>query len=145
MTRSQRLHPLLRHADAKRDEAAQALAEKQRALEAAQQRLKELHRYVAEYAPAAGVVAPAFLANRMAFRERIEQAVGQQTQVVAAGNASCELERARLILASRDQKVLEQLADSYRVREAREADKRVQKELDDIAGRGKRTPLDGGQ
>lgn len=136
--RSRRLEPLLRHADAKRDAAAQQYAEKTKAVAMQQQRLQDLHRYAAEYAPPAGITSPAQLANRMAFRARIEQAVGQQQQILDTSKAHAELERARLLLASRDQRVLEQLADSYRVREAKQAEQRSQKELDDIAGRGAR-------
>lgn len=136
--RSRRLAPLLAHADAKRNEAAQQFAEKTKAVAMQQQRLQDLHRYANEYAPAPGLVDPAQLANRLAFRARIEQAVGQQQKVLETSKAHAELERARLLLTSRDQRVLEQLADSYRVREAKQDNQRVQKELDDLAGRAAR-------
>jgi flagellar FliJ protein len=39
------------------------------------------------------------------------------------------------MLASRDTKVLGQLADSYRAQESRVAEQRVQRELDDLGAR----------
>ena len=46
-----------------------------------------------------------------------------------------EAERARLILASRDKAVLEQLAASYRAQEKVVTDRRDQREMDDIGAR----------
>ena len=46
-----------------------------------------------------------------------------------------DAERARLLLASRDKQVLEQLAASYRAQEQKVQDRRDQREMDDIGAR----------
>ena len=138
MTRSQRLDPLLRIRQQRQDEAARQVAERDRALAEQQQRLELLRRYADEYAappPASATIAPALLANRLAFREKLEAAVTQQSGIVDRTRESCEVERARLMLASRDTKVLEQLAASYRADENRSAEQRSQRELDDLGAR----------
>lgn len=134
---ARRLDPLLRRAEERENAAARELAEKTRALASHEQRLAELARYASEYAPPAqGITSAAQLLNRQAFRERIDDAIARQQQAVEQTRANCDLERTRLVLASRDSKVLERLAASYRTREARAAERKEQKEIDDLAARG---------
>lgn len=137
MTRSQRLDPLLRIKQQRQDEAAREVAERERAAAEQQARLETLRRYADEYSapPASPTIAPALLANRLAFRDKLNAAVQQQAHIVDHSRQSVEVERARLMLASRDTKVLEQLAASYRAEENRAADQRVQRELDDVGAR----------
>ena len=78
---------------------------------------------------------PALLANRLAFRERLDAAVQQQTRVVDDTRQTCDVERTRLLLASRETHVQEKLSASYRSEESRAAQQRVQRELDDIGAR----------
>lgn len=135
--RSQRLDPLLQVMQRRQDEVARDVADQQRALQEQEARLDALRQYAAEYAlvPAESSIAPALLANRLAFRERLDAAVAQQVNNVDHSRQRSEVERARLLLASRETKVLQQLADSYRAQETRVAEQRVQRELDDLAGR----------
>jgi flagellar FliJ protein len=138
MTRSQRLDPLLRIKQQRQDDAAREVAERERAAAEQQARLDTLRRYADEYAvtPAGNTtIAPALLANRIAFREKLNAAVQQQAGIVDSSRQNVEVERARLMLASRDTKVLEQLKASYRAEENRVADQRDQRELDDLGGR----------
>ena len=137
MTRSQRLDPLLRIKQQCQDAAAREVAERERAAAEQQARLDMLKRYADEYAapPASPTIAPALLANRLAFRDKLNAAVQQQANIVDHSRQSVEVERTRLMLASRDTKVLEQLAASYRAEEGRAADKRTQRELDDVGAR----------
>jgi len=138
MTRSQRLDPLMRIARERQDDAARGLAERDRALAEQKLRLEALERYAAEYAAppqAATTIAPALLANRLAFRAKLDAAVAQQARIVDDSHQRTEVERARLLLASRDAKVLDQLAASYRAEETRAAEQRVQRELDDLGAR----------
>ncbi|MGN6513411.1 MAG: flagellar export protein FliJ [Lysobacteraceae bacterium] len=139
MTRSQRLDPLLRVVQQRQDDAARQLAERDRAQAEQEQRLDALRRYADEYAatPAGtdGTIAPALLANRIAFRAKLDAAVAQQTKVVDSSRQQTEIERTRLMLASRDAKVLEKLAASYRAEEAKAAEQRTQRELDDLGAR----------
>ena len=81
------------------------------------------------------------LANRLAFRDRLDAAVTQQVGIVDHSRQQSDIERARLMLASRETKVLEQLADSYRAQESKAAEQRVQRELDDLGGRRVRRAL----
>lgn len=136
--RSQRLDPLLKVKQRQQDEVAREVAAREAALAEQQARLEALQRYAAEYAQQplqGGVINPALLANRLAFQDRLQQAVTQQSHVVDRTREASEVERARLMLASREKHVLEKLAASYRAEEARVADARVQKELDDLGGR----------
>lgn len=136
--RSQRLDPILRIKQRHQDEVAQQVAAREAALAEQEQRLAALQRYATEYQQQplqGGVINPALLANRLAFQEKLQLAVHQQAQVVDRARQSSEVERARLMIASREKHVLEKLAASYRADEARVADARVQKELDDLGSR----------
>ena len=146
MTRSQRLNPLLRVTQQRQDTVAKMLAERDRTLAEQQQRLDMLKEYADAYsvAPSGGTLAPAMLANHVAFRAKLDTALQQQAQVVDSSRQNCEVERARLMLASRDNKVLEQLAASYRSEEQRVAGQREQRELDDLGGRRARAAREAG-
>lgn len=135
--RSQRLDPLIKVVQQRQDAAAREVAERERALAEQQERLDALRRYAEEYAaaPSAATIAPALLVNRLAFRERLNAAVVQQAGIVDTNRQLSDVERTRLLLASRETKVLEQLADSYRAEESKLAEQRVQRELDDLGGR----------
>jgi flagellar FliJ protein len=135
--RSQRLDPLLRIMQQRQDSVAREVADRERALGEQQERLDALRRYAEEYAaaPAEASISPALLVNRLAFRERLNAAVVQQAGIVDQSRQLSDVERARLMLASRETKVLEQLADSYRAQESKAAEQRVQREMDDLGGR----------
>lgn len=146
MTRSERLDPLLNLMQQRQDAAAREVAERDRQLAEQEQRLDALRRYAEEYAVAPAsdaTIAPALLANRIAFRAKLETAVDQQSRIVDSSRQNRDVERARLMLASRDAKVLNQLADSYRAQESRVAEQRVQRELDDLGARRVRNGNDG--
>lgn len=141
--RSQRLDPLIKIVQQRQDAVAQEVGQRERALAEQQERLDALRRYAAEYAapPSTATIAPALLANRLAFRDRLDAAVTQQVGIVDHSRQQSDIERARLMLASRETKVLEQLADSYRAQESKVAEQRVQRELDDLGGRRVRRAL----
>lgn len=136
--RSQRLDPILRIKQRHQDEVAQQVAARDAALAEQEARLAALQRYASEYQLQpieGGVINPALLANRIAFQDKLHQAVEQQSRIVDRTREATEVERARLMIASREKHVLEKLKASYRADEARVADARVQKELDDLGGR----------
>ena len=139
--RSQRLDPLLKVMQQRQDAAAREVAERDRVLDEQKQRLEALRRYAEEYAaaPAEASISPALLVNRLAFRERLNAAVVQQAGIVDQSRQLSDVQRARLLLASRETKVLEQLADSYRAQESKVAEQRVQREMDDLGGRRARS------
>ena len=136
MMQSKRIDPLLRRAQEQEDKVARDLAERQRALDTHQSRLEELRRYAEEYASSqmsgTSVVA---LSNRRAFLDRLDSAVLQQAQTVESNRAKVEAERTRLLLASREKQVLEQLAASYRAQENKVIERRDQREMDDLGAR----------
>ena len=136
MMQSRRFDPLLRRAQDHEDAVARELAERQRAHEMQESRLAELRRYAEEYASSQmAAISPAQLANRRAFLDRLESAVEQQSRTVDSSRERLEAERTRLLLASRDKQVLEQLAASYRVQEKQIVDRRDQREMDDLGAR----------
>ncbi|MFG3447948.1 MULTISPECIES: flagellar export protein FliJ [unclassified Stenotrophomonas] len=136
---SKRIDPLLKRAQDHEDEVARDLAERQRVLDTHLSRLEELRRYAEEYANAQmAATSPAQLLNRRAFLDRLDTAVAQQRQTVDSNREKVEAERARLILASRDKAVLEQLAASYRAQEKVLVDRRDQREMDDLGARRSR-------
>jgi flagellar FliJ protein len=139
MMQSKRFDPLLKRAQDHEDEVARDLAERQRSLDTHVSRLDELRRYADEYAGAQmAATSPAQLMNRRAFLDRLDSAVAQQRQTVDNNREKVEAERARLILASRDKQVLEQLAASYRAQEKVVTDRRDQREMDDLGARRSR-------
>jgi len=147
MTRSERLDPLLRVVQQRQDDAARVVGERERAQAEQEARLDALRRYAEEYsaapASAGNTIAPALLANRIAFRAKLDAAVAQQSSVVDNARQHAEIERARLMIASRETKVLEKLAASYRTEESRAAEQRTQRELDDLGARRTRTQAAG--
>ena len=136
MMQSRRIDPLLRRAQEHEDSVARDLAERQQTLTLQESRLEELRQYAEEYANSQmAATSPAQLANRRAFLDRIDQALKQQLQTVDRSRANVDIERDRLLLASRDKQVLEQLAASYRVQEKQIVDRRDQREMDDLGAR----------
>jgi len=136
MMQSRRIDPLLRRAQEHEDEVARDLAERQRNLDTHVSRLEELRRYAEEYAGSQmAATSPAQLTNRRAFLDRLDSAVEQQMRTVDQNRAKVETERARLLLASREKQVLEQLAASYRAQERQVVERRDQRDMDDLGAR----------
>lgn len=135
--RSQRLDPLIKVTQQRQDDAARTVAEREKVVREQQERLDALRRYADEYAasPASATISPALLVNRIAFRERLNAAVVQQAGIVDQSRRVSDVERARLMLASRETMVLEKLADSYRAQEAQVEQAKAQRELDEIGSR----------
>ncbi len=136
MTPSRRMDPLLSRAQDREDAAARELARHQQVLAQHESRLAELRRYADEYANSQmAATSPAQLANRRAFVDRLQQAVQQQSVAVDDNRRTVEVERSRLLLASRDKQVLEKLAASYRAQERQVDERRQQREMDDLGAR----------
>ncbi|WFC40418.1 flagellar export protein FliJ [Pseudoxanthomonas sp. SE1] len=136
MMQSRRIDPLLRRAQEHEDSVARDLAERQNTLAQHESRLEELRQYAEDYANSQmAATSPAQLANRRAFLERIDQALAQQLQNVDRSRSSVDIERDRLLLASRDKQVLEQLAASYRAQERQVVERRDQRDMDDLGAR----------
>lgn len=136
MSSSRRMVPLLRRAQDRQDAVARQLAERQKALDTHQTRLSELRQYADEYmhAPSLATTTSGLL-NRRAFLDRLETAVKLQAQTVDRNRQHVDAERTRLIAASRDRQVLEQLQTRYRAQEQLLLDRRDQRVLDDLGAR----------
>ncbi len=136
MSSTRRMVPLLRRAQDKQDSVARQLAERQRALDTHAQRLQDLRQYAEDYLhsplPATSV---SQLINRRAFLDRLDTAVKLQQQTVERNQLHVDAERQRLLAASRDRQVLEQLQQRYRAQEQLQADRRDQRVLDDLGAR----------
>lgn len=136
MKQSRRIDPLLNRAQDTEDAAARVLADRQSTLAQHEAQLVELRRYADEYGNSQmSATSPAQLANRRAFIDRLQSAVEQQSRAVDNSRQTVEVERGRLLLASRDKQVLEQLAASYRAQERQVDERRSQRELDDLGAR----------
>ena len=134
---ARRLVPIQRLAQERENERARQLAEQQKTLETHEQRLLELRRYADEYAsvPSSTTLTPALLSNRRAFVEKLDSAVVQQNRQVEKARGTCDVERARLMLASREVTVLEKLAASYHAQERKVEERKSQRDLDEHAAR----------
>lgn len=133
---SRRINPLLSRAQEREDAVARELARHQQVLSQHESRLDELRNYAEEYANSQlAATSPAQLANRRAFVERLQSAVEQQSRAVDTNRRTVEVERSRLLLASRDKQVLEKLAASYRAQEQKVDERRSQREMDDLGAR----------
>lgn len=135
--RSQRLDPLLQVKQRHQDDVAREVGVRDRAVVEQEARLEALRTYALEYAAPgnSGLTSPALLANRLAFRERLDVAIAQQSRVVTDTRQQSDVERTRLLLASRETHVLEKLSASYRAEESRADEKRSQNEMDDVGAR----------
>ena len=126
-----RLKPIQKVASGREDRALDGFLQSQKRLAEAQQRLDELCNYQRSYAQPLRHVAPAMLANRQAFLDKLHGAIEFQRKQIAQAQAACEVERARWLLASRDVRVLDRLSECYHAREQRASDRVLQNEQDD--------------
>lgn len=136
MSGTKRLAPLIKRAQDRQDAAARQMAERQKALDTHAQRLKELRQYTDDYLnEQITAVNTAALLNRRAFLDRLETAVRLQGQTVERNRQLVEVERQRLIAASRELQVLQTLHQRYQEQERVLADRRDQRVLDDLGAR----------
>lgn len=132
---SERLKPLQQVADIREDAAMRRYAASQRVLAERETRLVELQNYLRDYLAAESALAPAMLANRHAFIQRLREAERFQQQAVEQARAAVEAERLRYLVQQRDAGVLDQLAACYRSREALVVERRTQRQMDEFASR----------
>jgi flagellar protein FliJ len=144
MPKSRRLDPLLLRAGEREASVARELAVKSRQLASHETQLAELVRYSDEYAiSAGGFTSPALLANRERFRGKLAEAITLQRRAVEQTRLGTDFERSRLVLAARDTKVLEKLAETYRGEERRSQVRSEQRTMDEHAARRHRRIGDG--
>lgn len=142
--RSQRLQRVADLAGKHTDDAAHALAERLRTLDAAKQQLQELEQFRREYvqpatAPGQPGMSVAELRNRQQFIARIDQAIVQQRREIEQHTRFLALARAAWIESRSRSAALETVTERHRNRERAGEERAEQAALDERMQRP-RTP-----
>lgn len=133
---SQRLATLLKLAALREQNAARALGTSGERLRQAQQQSEQLESYRSEYeqtfiADGARPRSAREFANFQGFFGQLSQVQQQQVQQVTQREADCEAARQRWLALHARHNLLDQLRDRKVKKEQFEAEKRLQRELDD--------------
>lgn len=143
MKRSRRFEPVVKVAENRKQEAAQALGDAQRALTHAQQKLAELDNYREEYVKrfhstgAVGMSAAQMMDYR-AFLAKLDQAIVEQRVVVAQTGKLVETQRQEWFARRGKVKMLDTVVARYQADEQRDADRKEQGDQDERTQRIKR-------
>lgn len=134
--KSQRLQPVQRLAEGHEQRAARELGAAQQRLDQARRQLAELVDYRADYRQrfrqaGAGGMGAAKLVDFQHFLLRLDQAIEQQTQMVAQAGQELEGRRAQWFASRGKVKALDGVAARYVAEEQRDALRREQREQDD--------------
>lgn len=136
MKRSKRFEPVVKVAESRTQQAAQALGDAQRALTQAQQRLAELETYREEYVKrfhstgAVGMSAAQMMDYR-AFLVKLDQAIAEQGGVVKQTGKFVEQQRQEWITRRGKVKMLDTVVARYQADEQRDADRKEQGDQDE--------------
>ncbi len=151
MSKSQRMKPVQRVAEAREQATAKDLAAAQRYLKDQETRLVELQQYQREYLlqsqemGRAGVSASRYLGMQH-FLANVDKAIEQQRQVVDNATRVCEQKRRVWQEAYSKCKSLDKVVERFAAQELYEQSQREQKELDEIAQQRSRSdPGKGGE
>jgi flagellar FliJ protein len=141
MTRSERMAPVQQVLESSEQARARELGEGQRRLAEAEAKFNELRTYHGEYLlafrqRAEDGISVTKLRDFQAFIARLEQAVGQQEQIVAQAREQVANQRRNWQGAARQVKAVETVVDRWRGAEVRAGARRDQKESDERAQRG---------
>ena len=115
--------------------AAQAYAAVQRELATQQNQLRSLRSYQAEYLKRLGDggALSSYEAQKLrVFVQRIEQVIAGLDHKLRLAERRCERERLRMLGHQRRTNALEEVANRARDREARAAEERLQREIEDL-------------
>lgn len=139
---SERLRTLLKLAQMKEQQAARALGERSERLLQAQQQGRQLVEYCDEYQSqyAARATGQTFsrtdLLNYQGFFRQLEHVQEQQQRVIEQRNEEREQARGAWLELHTRRRLLAQVRERRLLREALEAEKKLQRELDDRSARG---------
>lgn len=144
---SQRLQTLLKLAALREDAAARQLAQSNERLLQAQTQSRQLQQYERDYQQryadsGAAPVTRQFLLNYQRFFRQLESAQVQQLQAVTLRETEREQARLRWVEQYSKRRLLAGLREQRLAGEALDAEKKVQRELDDRAARRATNPLD---
>jgi flagellar protein FliJ len=143
MTRSDRMAPVQQVLEKGEQARARELGEAQKRLADAEARLNELQTYHGEYLKAFRQRAEDgtsvnSLRDFQAFLARLELAVSQQEKLVSTAREQSASHRRNWQGAARQVKAVESVVDRWRSVEARDGERREQKESDERAQRSSR-------
>jgi flagellar FliJ protein len=130
------LQQLAAHAEA---EAARHLGERQRALAAEEQRLRQIHGYLQDYERRTGttgiLTSVTALTSGRRFLDRLRDAVGQQQGVVENHRRLVEQQSGQWRAARAKRQALEKLGERRLEAETARREAREQRRLDEVGGR----------
>lgn len=140
MTRSKRIHSVVRIARNKEHDAAVVFGESQTRLQQEQQRLQELISYREEYsgrvnAPGGEGLSGARMNEHRMFLNRLNTAIDQQNELIRKLENVLENDRAEWLSKHQRTQALGKVEDRYRREEHQHREKQEQKESDDFSGR----------
>lgn len=140
MTRSKRIHSVVRIAKNSEHDAAVVFGESQTRLQQEQQRLQELMAYRDEYSgrmqsPEGNALSGMKLNEYRMFLNRLNSAIDQQHAVIRQLQAEMENKRASWINKHQRTQALGKVEDRYRLEEDKQRQKLEQKESDEFSGR----------
>ena len=143
MKRSRRFEPVVKVAENREQEAAQALGEAQGVLTQAQQKLAELENYREEYVKrfhstgAVGMSAAQMMDYRT-FLVKLDKAIVEQGVVVTQANNLVEKQRQEWFTRRGKVKMLDTVVTRYQADEQRDADRKEQGDQDERTQHTKR-------
>lgn len=143
MKRSRRFEPVVKVAENREQQAAQALGEAQAALTQAQQRLAELEQYCEEYiqrfhATGAMGMSAAKMLDYRAFLVKLDRAIKEQGLAVEQAGRLAERQRQEWFSHRGKVKMLDTVVARFQADEQRDADRKEQGDQDDRAQHTKR-------
>jgi flagellar FliJ protein len=144
MTRSQRIVPVQKVLDRKEKDRARELGAARTRLSTAESKLKDLEQYRLDYEQTFQKRAKAgqsvrALRDFQVFLARLEQAIQQQRQIVAATRTEVSGHSTHWQNAARQVKALDSVLERWLGEERRAQGRREQKEVDERAQRSSRT------
>lgn len=134
--RSSRMQKIVQLAKSEELKVCRQMGRVQKSLESDIDRLGELESYRRDYRQQFSqpdTISPARWQDYQSFLQRIDQAVDAQKQQILNGTAVRDAHRRRWLQKRQKLESLQRVVDRYRQVEDRDADRRGQKTLDDLA------------
>jgi len=147
MEKSKRMGPVVQVTESREEKAAREFGTCQRQLNEQQTQLEQLRGYYADYQRQleargrAGIVLAQVLETQR-FLAQLEKAIAQQQQVVDQTARLCAQKRNLWLAARTRSEAVNKVVERIVAQEQRRADKREQKESDDLSQRKRREGLE---
>ncbi|MFT5218330.1 MAG: flagellar FliJ protein [Planctomycetota bacterium] len=136
MTRTQRLQPVVRHADKKQQQALQAVAKSQAVYEAELGRLQQLNNYRQEYQQNSANLCSAYeLQELQRFLSQLDDTIVKQQELIGIREKELEQIRQAWKLTRIDAKMMNKVVENIEKQEVIELERQEQKVLDEFCQR----------